>query len=242
MDFRNRFRDIANRKVKPPFGLTIQKEVKVAKEEQNENTVYKLQDLYVDDILFQYCEYPPILDYVEAICGPNLLAIHTMLINKPPDVGTLSSRHPLHQDLHYFPYRPADRIACAWTAMETINRANGCLVAIPGTHKGPHLEHDYPEWEGGVNKMYYGIKDMTGWENRVHLEMECGDTVLFHPLLIHGSGANRTKGFRKAISCHYAAAECEYIDVKGTIQEKLAEEVLEVARKKFQMEIDDYSV
>ncbi|CAF3979392.1 unnamed protein product, partial [Rotaria sp. Silwood1] len=24
-----------------------------------------------------------------------------------------------------------------------------------------------------------------------------GDTVLFHPLLIHGSGTNRTSGFRK---------------------------------------------
>ena len=92
--------------------------------------------------------------------------------------------------------------------------------------------------------MYYGIQGLTDedLEKRVHLEMECGDTVLFHPLLIHGSGANRTKGFRKAISCHYAAAECQTIDVKGTIQEKLAEEVLDVARRKFQVEIDDYAV
>ena len=130
-----------------PPGLTVQKEVTVAKELQNENTVYKLQELFVDDTLFEYCKYPSILDYAEAFCGPNLMAIHTMLINKPPDTGTKSSRHPLHQDLHYFPFRPADRIVCAWTAMETINRANGCLVAIPGSHKGQHLEHDYPDWE-----------------------------------------------------------------------------------------------
>lgn len=25
------------------------------------------------------------------------MAMHSMLINKPPDAGTLSSRHPLHQ-------------------------------------------------------------------------------------------------------------------------------------------------
>lgn len=62
--------------------------------------------------------------------------------------------------------------------------------------------------------------------------MDAGDTVFFHPTLIHGSGANRTTGFRKAISCHYAASECEYIEVAGTSQEKIAEEVLEVARKK----------
>jgi hypothetical protein len=28
-------------------------------------------------------------------------------------------------------------------------------------------------------------------------EMESGDTVFFHPLLIHGSGMNRTEDFRK---------------------------------------------
>ena len=79
---------------------------------------------------------------------------------------------------------------------------------IPGTHKGDFLKHSYPSWEGGVNKMYYGIQNIDIKKaNLVHLEMECGDTVFFHPLLIHGSGANRTDGFRKAISCHYAASE-----------------------------------
>lgn len=61
--------------------------------------------------------------------------------------GKKTSRHPMHQDLHYFPFRPADRIVCAWTAMEKVNRQNGCLVVLPGTHKGTLQEHDYPEWE-----------------------------------------------------------------------------------------------
>lgn len=47
----------------------------------------------------------------------------------------------------------------------------------------------------------------------IDLEMEPGDTVFFHPLLVHGSGVNKSTGTRKAISCHYAAAECSYIDV-----------------------------
>lgn len=85
--------------------------------------------------------------------------------------------------------------------METINRQNGCLCVIPGTHKGGFLKHDYPKWEGGVNKMYYGIQDIDPTKEKlVYLDMEKGDTVFFHPLLIHGSGANRSQGFRKAIS------------------------------------------
>ena len=88
-----------------------------------------------------------IVDYVECFLGEDVLAMHTMLINKPPDPGKLSSRHPMHQDLYYFSFRPVDRIVCAWTAMEKINRENGCLVVLPGTHKGKLLQHDYPEWE-----------------------------------------------------------------------------------------------
>jgi len=51
--------------------------------------------------------------------------------------------------------------------------------------------------QGGVNKMYHGVREFRQDHPRVHLEMEAGDTVFFHPILIHGSGANRTKGFRK---------------------------------------------
>ena len=109
-----------------------------------------------------------VLKYVRCFTGDNVMAMHTMLINKPPDpgtsppfwsylacetftsifdVGTMSSRHPMHQDLHYFPFRPADRIVCAWTAMERVHRGNGCLVAVPGTHVGELQEHGYPDWK-----------------------------------------------------------------------------------------------
>lgn len=40
---------------------------------------------------------------------------------------------------------------CAWTAMERITPANGCLIVLPGTHKGVLLQHDYPEWEVRIN-------------------------------------------------------------------------------------------
>ncbi len=51
--------------------------------------------------------------------------------------------------------------------------------------------------QGGVNKMYHGIQKFDPTAERIHLEMGTGDTVFFHPLLIHGSGMNRTSGFRK---------------------------------------------
>ena len=50
-------------------------------------------------------------------------------------------------DMHYFPFQPADRIVCSWTAMEHVHRGNGCLVVLPGTHTGTLQPHVYPKWE-----------------------------------------------------------------------------------------------
>ncbi|XP_019747420.1 phytanoyl-CoA dioxygenase, peroxisomal isoform X1 [Hippocampus comes] len=231
--FRKEFERICKREVRIP-GLIVMRDITIAKSEfvPDQKAITKIQDFQDDPELFRYCSLPQILKYVECFTGPNIMAMHTMLINKPPDAGKKTSRHPMHQDLHYFPFRPADRIVCAWTALERVNRQNGCLVVLPGTHTGTLKEHDYPEWEGGVNKMYHGVRDYDPQQPRVHLEMEKGDTVFFHPLLIHGSGMNKTQGFRKAISCHYASSDCNYIDVKGTTQENIENEVKEIASKK----------
>ncbi|XP_075408477.1 phytanoyl-CoA dioxygenase, peroxisomal isoform X1 [Tenrec ecaudatus] len=241
--FRDEFERICKREVKP-MGIVVMRDVALAKSEfiPNEKAVTKVQDFQEDEELFRYCTLPEILKYVECFTGPNILAMHTMLINKPPDTGKKTSRHPLHQDLHYFPFRPINNIVCAWTAMEHIDRNNGCLVVLPGTHKGPLKEHDYPKWEGGVNKMYHGIRDYDKNNARVHLVMEKGDTVLFHPLLIHGSGQNRTQGFRKAISCHYASGTCYYIDVKGTSQENIANEVVNLAHRRYGLQDSNVNI
>uniref|UniRef100_A0A1I7ZIJ3 phytanoyl-CoA dioxygenase n=2 Tax=Steinernema glaseri TaxID=37863 RepID=A0A1I7ZIJ3_9BILA len=235
--YKRRFRDICE-KIDVPMNMTVMRDVSIAKSEfvSGEKAITKVQDFQEDPVLFDYCKYPAVVDVVKDLIGkPShaIMAMHTMLINKPPDSGSLTSRHPMHQDLHYFPFRPADYICCAWTAMERVNRANGCLVVVPGTHKGDLKVHEYPKWEGGVNKAYFGIQDYDASMPRLHVEMEAGDTVFFHPLLIHGSGANRTDGFRKAISCHYANDNlCHYIDVKGTTQENVRVEIIDIAKKR----------
>lgn len=139
----------------------------------------------MDTVFRQYIEHKKILDIVECFTGPNIMAIHSMLIAKPPDIGFGSSRfvtvkkawniviwrhaakerdyslrHPPHQDMYYFPLKPADSIVAAWTAMEPCDSENGCLYVAPGSH---YLErifpHDYPpKEEGVVNKFYHGIQ------------------------------------------------------------------------------------
>lgn len=63
----------------------------------NERIVNKIQDFIWDDEFSKYVTYPDILDLVECFTGPDIRAMHTMLINKPPDSGQQTSRHPMHQ-------------------------------------------------------------------------------------------------------------------------------------------------
>uniref|UniRef100_A0A8D1SW67 phytanoyl-CoA dioxygenase n=2 Tax=Sus scrofa TaxID=9823 RepID=A0A8D1SW67_PIG len=185
--FRVQFERICREEVKP-LGLMLMRDVSIGKSEYVpcEKMVSKVQNFQEDKELFRYCTLPEILKYVECFTGPNIMAMHTMLINKPPDTGKKTSRHPLHQDLHYFPFRPSNNIVCAWTAMEHIDRKNGCLVVFPGTHKGTLKPHDYPQWD--------------------------------------------------AISCHFAASDCKYIDVKGTSQEKIEKEIVDLTHKFYGLE------
>ncbi|KAF6025709.1 PHYH [Bugula neritina] len=232
-DYVDHFQKICQGEASAPL-LVVMRDVAIAKSEfvPGEKAVTKIQSFQNYEPLFDYCRTPEILKYVECFCGADIMAVHTMLINKPPDPGTKTSRHPLHQDLNYFPFRPADRIVCAWTAMEKVTRANGCLVVLPGTHKEPLKKHTYPDWEGGVNKLYYGIQDYDPSLPKIHVEMEKGDTVFFHPLIIHGSGANKTTGFRKAISCHYASSKCHFINSNETVSPETGHEILQLARKR----------
>ena len=206
-----RLRQIVDGEVEPAERMLVMRDVMIAKGAVTPGTraeaIAKLQDYESDPVLFSYARDERLLDWVEELIGPDIKSIHTMLINKPPNVD---GRHPLHQDLLYFPFRPADSIVATWTALERVTVENGCLVVIPGTHRGEVLPHENMDWEY-VNRAYFGAVGVGEETARVHLEMEPGDTVFFHPVLLHGSGRNRTQGFRRAISAHFASSRCRYL-------------------------------
>jgi phytanoyl-CoA hydroxylase len=210
-----RLSDIVEGRVEPSQGMLVMRDVMVAKGAVSPETpleaIAKIQDYENDPVLDSYTTHERVLDCVERFIGHDVQTIHTMLINKPPNVD---GRHPLHQDLLYFPFRPADRIVASWTALERVTKENGCLVALPGTHKGELVPHENPDFEF-LNGGYFGARFADAekddlMQQRVHLEMEPGDTVFFHPVLLHGSGRNRTQGFRRAISAHYTALDVEW--------------------------------
>eukprot|EP00163_Fabomonas_tropica_P008936 TRINITY_DN18729_c0_g1_i1.p1 TRINITY_DN18729_c0_g1~~TRINITY_DN18729_c0_g1_i1.p1 ORF type:complete len:371 (-),score=45.14 TRINITY_DN18729_c0_g1_i1:139-1251(-) len=225
--FIDRWNDISFRRVPVPRDMLAMKDVMVAKKIvklEDKPPIAKLQFFQSDPVLRKYLTHERLLDHVESICGPNIKMIHNMLISKPPglvdpEVGKVTGgRHPLHQDLLYFTDRPPERITATWVALQDVNRENGCLSVIPGSHrtkdgKGVLYEHCRPSWKY-VNSAYWGVKDLPkDFKSKlVHLEMKKGQTVFFHPLLLHGSGRNRSDDYRRCISAHYADIDCDIVE------------------------------
>ena len=133
-------------------------------------------------------------------------------------------------------------IVCAYTAVKRATVENGCLVCIPGSHLQGLRRHAYPvegqladpsgkPWvaspEGKHNIGYFACQDITDddIQSLVALELAPGDTVFFHPELVHGSGMNHVplgtptsdtqESFRAAIALHYVRADLSRYQPSG---------------------------
>ncbi len=121
-----------------------------------------------------------------------------------PDAGP-TARHPLHQDLIYFPV--VGPTIGVWTAVNPATRENGCLSFLPGTHRMGLLRHDVPPWDE-KNAGFHGVVGITPDNVKlIYAEIEPGDTIFFHPFMIHGSGRNQTKNFRKSLTGHFMSTD-----------------------------------
>ena len=210
--YNQRFEQLVRDEDERPEGMVVMRDVMVAKGAVRPRTplhaINKILNFCADPVLWRYACDQRLRRIAEQLLGEaegaGLHVISSNVFNKPPGVD---GRHPMHQDLRYFRLRPADGIVAAWTALAPCNRLSGCLAVLPGSHRGALRDHGEPDWEY-VNHAFYGIDDAP-LDARVHLEMQPGDTVFFHPLLIHGSGSNRSAACRRAISAHYASPRCQ---------------------------------
>lgn len=204
----DRFVQIVDEELPLSRGMVLMKDVMVAKGAVTPKEpilgINKLLNFEDDPGFYSYVEHPKLVAAANDLVGEKLYSLVTNVFNKPPEVD---GRHPLHQDLRYFRMRPPEKIVAAWTAISPCTQENGCLAVVPGSHKGGLRTHELPDWDY-VNFAFFGVEDTEGLSH-VHIEMEPGDTVFFHPLLIHGSGRNTTQACRRSISTHYASHLCE---------------------------------
>jgi ectoine hydroxylase-related dioxygenase (phytanoyl-CoA dioxygenase family) len=114
-------------------------------------------------------------------------------ILKPAHYGETT---PWHQDESYWsmPNHDARGIA-VWMPLQDATVANGCLWYIPGSHRGPILEHR----PIGGDPRVHGLETLAADAARgVPVPLPAGGAVVHHVRSLHYAGPNRTPDPRYA--------------------------------------------
>jgi phytanoyl-CoA hydroxylase len=163
---------------------------------------------------------PRLLDVVEGLIGPDVLALQTMLFVKRPG----SAGQGYHQDSFHIISEP-DTLIGAWLALDPADTENGCLWITPGSqHEPVYPDADESAGHGGDTRLE-GIFAVSGAddpdESRNDLvpvaakyagrerpaELDPGDVVFFGGHVLHRSHANRSAHrTRRSFVAHYCNA------------------------------------
>ncbi len=144
---------------------------------------------------------PGILDAVQQVLGPDLLAWNTSwFVKMPLDKSFVS----WHQDGAYWGLAPME-VATAWVALGPVTVENGCMRMIPGSHQRPHLPQR--ETWAANNALSRGqeIAVAVDESKAVDLVLQPGQMSLHHLWIVHGSNANRSNEARIGIAIRYVA-------------------------------------
>ncbi len=140
---------------------------------------------------------PPFLKAASQLLGDQPVRFwHDQLFCKPAKHGGVVA---WHQDYSYWTRtKPMQHLTC-WIGLDDATVDNGCLQYVPGSHKWDLLPAT--GLAGDMNAIRKVLTD-DQWEqfqNPVAIELKAGQAAFHHPLLIHGSYANRTDRPRRAI-------------------------------------------
>jgi len=162
-------------------------------------TYRKIQNLEYDDLFGAYLSRPLFRDICARAYGSEtpVACFRAMFMNKPSNQGT---KLPWHQDA----WTDLDRqpIITVWTALDPATKANGCVEAIPGSHRGGLVNPEHGS--GFLTKEQ--AEEMCTPDKAVYLELEPGEVVLLHNWLLHSSDVNRTEVSRRGFSVCYMDA------------------------------------
>jgi len=126
------------------------------------------------------------------------------------------SAHALHQDSSYWPMKPPSLV----TASIALNQAtpkNGCFKVIPGSHKW-----GLKQW-GNIAKRQdeaLASREDIDLSGQIDISLEAGSALLFHSLLVHGSGPNKSPLPRNTALYAYFSPHVQYIPKAGAPREK----------------------
>ncbi|MEM8700720.1 MAG: phytanoyl-CoA dioxygenase family protein [Pseudomonadota bacterium] len=160
---------------------------------------FRVNGHIVIPMLAEAARTPAILDVVESVLGPDLLAWSVELFIKEPGSRKTVS---WHQDITYWGMGETDDEVTAWIALSNVSVEAGCMRFIPGSHKGCIADHE--DTFDADNLLSRG-QAIAGVDEAkaVHGPLQPGQMSLHHGRCFHASGANNSTDRRIGLAIRY---------------------------------------
>ncbi len=164
----------------------------------------------------RYMLHPRVLDVLEVLVGPDVLAMQTMLFLKPPG----KPGQGWHQDSYYIPTHP-DSLCGAWIAIDDCDERNGAMWFAAGSQNEPvyppksgygHGDRaigdiDYVDQVSNPDDAVNGLSRIADRYDQLLVSAKAGDVVFFGGHVLHRSKSNwSANSFRRAFVSHYCNA------------------------------------
>ncbi|MCX7381577.1 MAG: phytanoyl-CoA dioxygenase family protein [Alphaproteobacteria bacterium] len=133
---------------------------------------------------------------LDQLLGQGRVLMQEMALVKPPRIG---GEKPWHQDAAYFRVTDPGLVVGVWIALDEALKANGCMELVPGTHLAGGVPHVH---ENDFNLCRI-VPEKLQAEQRVAVEMQPGDALIFHSMVHHFTAANTSNMRRRAVQYHY---------------------------------------
>lgn len=129
---------------------------------------------------------------------------------------------PWHHDLTFWPIA-GNQIISFWIPLDPVSREMSGLEYVKGSHRWPNrfkaVTPDYNEYM--LDPALEDVPDIDANRDAFDLvdwEMEPGDVLAFHPLIIHGSAGNQsTTTSRRALASRWAGDDVVFVPRKHTM-------------------------
>lgn len=144
--------------------------------------------------------HPNILAILQKLWGPSIRFDVSKLNLKAAGYGA-----PVewHQDWAFYPHTNDD-LAAIGIMMDDVDEENGALMVIPGSHKGPILDHHA---EGVFCGAMDPSKGEVDYGAAVPLTGRAGSITIHHVRTVHGSATNSSGRPRRLLLHQYRAAD-----------------------------------
>ena len=155
-----------------------------------------------DGIYGMFARCKRVVESVEQLLNDEAYHYHSKMILKDAKVG---GAWAWHQDYGYWYQNGVlfPDLCSVMIAVDAATEENGCLQVLKNSHKMGRINHILSGDQAGAD--LERVDEAKKKLDLVHVVLDPGDTLFFHPNLLHCSAANNSENSRWAMICCYNA-------------------------------------